>query len=86
MLQYRKETDIVKIRKEINMEISFHVKGMMCQHCEQRVQKAISGLDGVESCSPSAEKELVEVVFDEQKIQADAIKNAIEDTGYDVVE
>lgn len=68
------------------MEIRFNVKGMMCQHCEQRVQKAISGLDGVVSCTPSAEKELVEVEFDEQKIQADAIKNAIEDTGYDVIE
>ncbi len=68
------------------MEKIFSVKGMMCQHCEQRVQKAVSGLDGVLSCSPSAEQAVVKVVFDEQKIQSDAIKNCIEDTGYDVVE
>ena len=68
------------------MEKIFNVKGMMCQHCEQRVQKAVSELDGVLSCSPSAEKAIVKVVFDEHKIQSDVIKNCIEDTGYDVVE
>ena len=35
-------------RKEIVMEKTLHVEGMMCQHCVARVKKALEAVEGVE--------------------------------------
>lgn len=63
----------------------FKVKGMMCAGCENRVKKALSALEGVKECEASAAKEEVVVVYDESLLQEAALREAIEDTGYDVV-
>lgn len=69
------------------MEIQkkLHVEGMMCSGCENRVNKAVSALDGVISCSASAAANEVCVSFDDARVQEAIIKQTIEDTGYDVV-
>lgn len=67
------------------MKKTFRVEGMMCQHCEQRVTKALLSMDGVSACTANAKEGIVDVEFDDQKLHADAVKEAIIDTGYDVV-
>lgn len=67
------------------MEKVFQVEGMMCAHCEGRVTKTLTQLDGIQACSASATEKTVTCSFDEAKIDEAAIKRAIEDTGYDVI-
>lgn len=66
------------------MKKTIQVEGMMCQHCEQRVNKALMNVAGVTSCAASAEKGIVDVEFDAQCTNEAAISQAITDTGYDV--
>lgn len=66
------------------MKKTFQVEGMMCQHCEQRVNKAVMNIAGVTACRASTDSGIAEVEFDEQQTNAAAISQAIEDTGYDV--
>ena len=45
------------------MKKAFQVEGMMCQHCEQRVNKALQGMEGVSACSASAKDGIVNVEY-----------------------
>lgn len=42
------EGTLAPSEKEIIMEKTLHVEGMMCEHCVKRVKKALEGVDGVE--------------------------------------
>jgi len=59
------------------------VKGMSCQHCVQAVEKALRdiGASGRVDLSSGS----VTVEYDETNVTLQAIKDAIEDQGYDVV-
>lgn len=63
--------------------VTLNVEGMSCNHCVKSVEGAISGL-GAEAKVDLANKR-VEVSYDEAKTTVEAIKEAIEDQGYDVV-
>ncbi len=65
-------------------EVSIKVEGMSCQHCVMRVKKALDGLDGL--ISSDVQIGLVNARFDESKVDIDAIKKAITDAGYRVVD
>lgn len=64
--------------------IILKVEGMSCNHCVNSVEKAVKEL-GAEGKVNLANKE-VEVQFDESKLSVEAIKEAIEEQGYDVVQ
>lgn len=64
--------------------IILKVEGMSCNHCVNSVEKAVKEL-GAEGKVNLANKE-VEVQFDETKLSVGAIKDAIEEQGYDVVQ
>jgi copper chaperone len=59
------------------------VKGMSCQHCVQAVEKALRdiGASGRVDLSSGS----VTVEYDETNVTLQAIKDAIEDQGYEVV-
>ncbi len=61
------------------------VNGMMCSHCESRVNKAVGELSGVTFVGADHDNNLVEVTFDENKVTLDEIKNAIRAQGYEVL-
>ena len=63
--------------------VTLNVEGMNCNHCVKSVEGAVSGL-GAEAKVDLANKK-VEVSYDEAKTSVEAIKEAIEDQGYDVV-
>ncbi|GAE94809.1 hypothetical protein JCM21714_3999 [Gracilibacillus boraciitolerans JCM 21714] len=48
------------------------------------VEGALKELDGVSSAQVDLEAGSVDVTFDESKVNVDAMKEAIEDQGYDV--
>jgi copper chaperone len=60
------------------------VEGMSCSHCENSVKKAVGDLDGVENVMVDLKTKKVTVKFDSDKVDLTAIKDVIEDIGYDV--
>ncbi len=62
------------------------VNGMTCNHCKMSVENALKRLDGVNSVEVSLENKNVTVEFDNSKIGLDALKEAIDDTGFDVAD
>lgn len=64
---------------------TIQVQGMSCGHCVSSVEGAVGGLDGVDTVNVHLQEGKVDVSFDEGKVQLDAITEAIEDQGYDVV-
>ncbi len=66
--------------KETKMKIS--VKGMMCEHCEMHVKKALEAIDGITGATASHEK--AEVTIESSKpVEESQIKAAVEEAGYE---
>ncbi|WIV12284.1 copper ion binding protein [Proteiniborus sp. MB09-C3] len=65
------------------MKKTLTVEGMNCQHCVKAVKNALSQLEGVKSVEVDLAAKKVEVEGD--NLQDAAIKEAIEDAGYEVV-
>ena len=64
------------------MKIS--VKGMMCEHCEMHVKKALEALPGVEKAEASHEsKKAVLTLKDGAEVSESAIKDAVTEAGYE---
>ena len=72
-------------KEEPNMEnkITLDVEGMMCQHCEARVKKALEAVEGVVSATASHESNTA-VVETNGKVDAAALKAAVEAQDYKV--
>ncbi|MFB5268886.1 copper ion binding protein [Paenibacillus enshidis] len=64
-------------------QVTLNVEGMSCNHCVNAVQTAVKNAGG--SARVDLASKTVEVEFDESKATLKAIKDAIEDQGYDVV-
>jgi len=57
----------------------YEVTGMSCAACSARVEKAVSGLPGVDSCSVSL---LTNSMMVDGSASPDAIIKAVQDAGY----
>lgn len=66
------------------METILKVEGMTCGHCKKAVEGAVSELEGVKSATVDLEAANV-TVDHEETVSVDAMKEAIEEQGYDVV-
>ena len=60
------------------------IDGMMCGHCEARVNDAVRAAFGVDKVQSSHEAGETTIIADEA-LSEDAIKAAIKDTGYTVL-
>lgn len=65
--------------------ISLNVKGMTCGHCKQSVECALQNLEGITKAEVELTSGKAIVSYDEAKVSIEAIKQAIEEQGYDVV-
>ena len=63
----------------------FSVEGMSCSHCENAVKQSVGALNGVHAVDISLKDKTVSVEDDASKVSPDAIKQEIEDQGYDVI-
>ena len=70
------------VEKGRDKQVTIPIGGMTCAACSQRVEKAISRLDGVTSASVNLTTEKATVTYDPQAIKLSAIKQAIEKAGY----
>ena len=70
--------------KEIGtMKKTMKIEGMMCEHCEATVKKALEALDGVERAEVSHEAGQAVVTMNSDVADAD-LKKAVEDKDYEV--
>jgi copper chaperone len=61
------------------------VKGMSCSHCVNAIESALKELNGVESFNVDLNGNQVTLSYDEEVVQIEKVKEAIEEEGYDVV-
>jgi copper chaperone len=66
-------------------KITLTVKGMTCMGCVRSVKAVLEPLAGVAKVDITLDGGLVAVEFDSAKIQAEQLKAAIDDAGYEVV-
>ena len=63
---------------------TFPVYGMRCGHCKAQVETALQALDGVANVHASLDDKNVEVEFDDTKVTANTMKNAVAEVGFDL--
>ncbi len=63
---------------------TLNVEGMSCSHCEKVVKKSVGALDGVHGVTVDLNGKKVTVEYDSEKLKLEAVKEAIEDQGYEV--
>lgn len=61
------------------------IEGMKCQHCASHVEEALKNIEGVKSVHVNLENKEA-VIKSKSGIDEEAIKKAIEEVGYKVVE
>jgi copper chaperone CopZ len=66
-----------------NEQIELTVRGMTCGHCEMRVTKALSGVDGVRKAEVNREREQAVVTVDPKaEVAVESLVAAVEAVGY----
>ena len=71
--------------EESTMQKTMKIEGMMCEHCEARVRKAIEAVPGVESAQVSHTAGTAVVTLKED-VSAETLKAAVEAQDYQVLE
>lgn len=61
------------------MSKTITVEGMTCEHCEQTVEEALEGVDGVTNVTADREAESATA---EGNADTDALVHAVDDVGY----
>lgn len=64
-------------------ETIINVKGMVCNGCENRVKNALKTIDGVEEVEANYTNGIVKVTSKEE-VEESALKEKIEDIGFEV--
>ncbi|PTN08850.1 cation transporter [Mangrovibacterium marinum] len=67
-----------------SIEVTYHVEGMTCDHCEQSIQKGVAELPGIQSVEANHEDSTTKVIYDPSQTDQKAITQAIEKRGYTV--
>lgn len=65
-------------------KVTLNVEGMSCGHCVKSVEGSVGELKGVSSVKVNLENKTVDVEYNASEVTLDAIKETIDDQGYDV--
>ena len=71
-------------KEEKTMTKTLKVEGMMCEHCEARVKKALEGIEGVESAVADHNANTAVVTLSAD-VADDVLRKAVEDQDYKVL-
>ena len=74
----------MEMASENLQNVSFEVKGMTCEGCENAIVTSIHKLDGIEEASASHTGESTQVSFDASRTSVEDISQAIANAGYEV--
>ncbi|MDR2032345.1 MAG: heavy-metal-associated domain-containing protein [Azoarcus sp.] len=64
-------------------EVTIKVQGMTCDDCVDNVTKVLESLPGVSRVEVSLEREIATVQYDPGQVEVAAIRQAVEDAGFD---
>ena len=67
------------------MQITMKIEGMMCEHCQARVKKAIEAVEGVTEAAVDYRDGSAVVTLD-REVAPEVLKNAVEEKNYTVLE
>lgn len=65
-------------------EVMLPIQGMTCAACSNRIEKGISGMDGVEQASVNLTTEKATIRYDPEQTSPDRLIDKVKDLGYDV--
>ncbi|RNA69472.1 copper chaperone CopZ [Alteribacter keqinensis] len=60
------------------------VEGMTCNHCKSAVEGALTNMSGVHAAEVNLKEKNVTVEYDDSTVTIEAMKEEIDDQGYDV--
>ena len=69
---------------EGRIDLVMNIKGMMCEHCEAHVKKALEAIDGVAQATASHKAGTCDVVLS-HSLDVNILKSAVEKEGYEVL-
>lgn len=61
---------------------TYLIPDMSCAHCKARIEKEVTGLNGVEAADVPVESKVLTVRFDDQVVDSVAIVAAVAEAGY----
>lgn len=64
--------------------ITLNVKGMSCGHCVNSIEGSVGKQEGVEQVKVDLGSGKVNVIFNDEKVTLEKIKEIIDEQGYDV--
>lgn len=64
----------------------YHVTGLGCEACVKRVEKAVGAMNGVKKATVDLDSETLSVDYDEEELNFDSLKIAVEEAGYGLEE
>ncbi|MCG5031454.1 heavy metal translocating P-type ATPase [Mesosutterella sp. OilRF-GAM-744-9] len=76
------QTSNNKRSSKMSQTITLSVKGMMCQHCQARVKKALEAVPGVEQAAVDLKGASAQVTC-EETVKADTLAKAVAEAGYE---
>ncbi len=62
--------------------VTVGIKGMSCEHCVKRMREAFEDARGVQKADVSLDTNSAEVTYDASKLDIDALKKIVAETGY----
>lgn len=65
-------------------EQRYKLSGLDCASCALAIETALDQVTGVNDCEVHEKESMLHVTFDETATSVEAIKIAVEDTGFDV--
>ena len=74
-----------EFKEDKQMIKTLTIEGMMCEHCENRVKKVLTAIDGIDDAKVSHEAGTAVVTLSGD-VEDEAMKKAVEDQDYKVVD
>ena len=65
-------------------KVTLNVKGMSCGHCINAIESSVGELSGVSKVTVNLSDGKVDVEYNPTEVSLDAIKETVDDQGYDV--
>jgi copper chaperone CopZ len=78
--------EVVNVKQADVGEALIGVEGMTCESCEAHIESEVNTLEGIISVKADYQKGITLVTYDTSKVDLKAIKKAILQTGYKIIE
>ncbi len=64
--------------------VTLLVSGMTCEHCRDKVDRALNGVSGVWGAAVDLEQDTADIDFDDRRAKAEQFVEAVRHAGYEV--